>query len=100
MSKYEVGQKLYNRGDMANSPGWYVITKKVEPGKYNPMMYHIEEINGNRTNCIYEIGISDVDKGNGSTRIVTEKAYNELREKQIEALQAYLNKKPLAATRG
>lgn len=92
LGKYQIGQKIYNRGDMANRPGWFEITDYKEDrfGK----RYDLKEIGGEQRtiNAIPECAISEIDKGNGSTRFVTEKAYNDLRNKQLEQLQEMMNK--------
>ena len=91
-SKYQIGQKIYNRGDMANRPGWFEIVNYKEDGFGK--RYDLKEIGGEQRliNAIPECMISEIDKGNGSTRFVTEKAYDDYRNKQFEQLQAYLNK--------
>jgi hypothetical protein len=71
-SKYQIGQILYNCGDMANDSGWYKITN-VTIDKFG-IFYNVEEIGGNRKNNYPEYCISDVDRMNGSTRIVTKEA--------------------------
>jgi len=89
--KYQIGEKIYNRGDMANHPGWFEIVdyKDDDFGK----RYDLKEIEGQQRsiNAIPECMISEIDKGNGSTRFVTEKAYNDFRNKQLEQLQALIN---------
>ena len=82
--KYSVGQKFYNRGDMANVPGWFIV-ESVEVSKFG-VHYRMQEIDGERNIFIPEVCLSDVDKGNGSTRIVTEKAYTEYKEAQLAQL--------------
>lgn len=85
--KYQIGEKIYNRGDVCNLPGWFEIVN------YKNGNYDLEEINGDRKiNSLFECAISEVDKGNGSTRFVTEKAYNDFRNKQYEQLQAFINR--------
>ena len=84
--KYKVGQKIYNRGDMANQPGWFVITKVNEGWK----SYDLKEIDGEREiNHLYECGISEVDEGHCGTRFVTEQAYKAYMEQQL----AYLTRR-------
>lgn len=81
-SKYQVGQLIYNRGDMANQPGWFKITE------VHDKLYDMAEVGGDRT-CkrIYESMINEVDKQNGSTRFVTEQAYNTAREAAIKRIE-------------
>ncbi|MDR7856117.1 hypothetical protein [Tissierella sp.] len=82
--KYEIGQKIYNRGDMANRSGWFEIVRYDS----NWGTYDLEEIGGDRKiGGLFECSISEVDKGHSGTRFVTEKAYKELREKQLKVLE-------------
>jgi hypothetical protein len=71
-TKYQIGQILYNCGDMANNAGWYKITN-INIDKFG-IFYDVKEIGGNRKNTYHEVFISEVDKNNGSTRIVTKEA--------------------------
>jgi hypothetical protein len=72
ISKYKIGQYLYNCGDMANDSGWYKIIN-ITIDKFGTF-YDVEEIGGNRKNTYNEAYISEVDRMNGSTRIVTMEA--------------------------
>ena len=91
-TKYQLGELIYYRGDMANHECWYKITGVSLPNKYSPMQYKLKEVGGEgRTTTIWESAISEVDNMNGSTRFVTEKAYNEARQaaqKRIEEAAA------------
>ena len=93
ITKFDLNQVLYNHGDMANLPGWYKITEiKIDSWGIN---YKIEEINGERQSWIPEVYIHDIDKGNGSTRIVTKEAKEKLDEEKklkLKALYAKYNK--------
>ena len=71
-SKYKIGQYLYNCGDMANDSGWYRVVN-ITIDKFGTF-YDVEEIGGNRKNNYPEYCISEVDRLNGSTRIVTMEA--------------------------
>jgi hypothetical protein len=71
-SKYKIGQILYNCGDMANNSGWYKITN-ITIDKFG-VFYDVKEIGGDRKNTYNEAYISEVDRMNGSTRIVTKEA--------------------------
>ena len=71
-TKYQIGQILYNCGDMANNAGWYKITN-INIDKFG-IFYDVKEIGGNRKNTYHEAYISEVDRLNGSTRIVTKEA--------------------------
>lgn len=82
--KYSIGQKIYYRGDMANQPGWFEIASYDK--KWGT--YDLKEIDGDRQiKSFYECGISDVDKGHGGTRFVTEQAYKTFREQQMKTLE-------------
>ena len=105
--KYQLGQKIYYRGDMANHSGWFEISGMVNNQFCKG--YDLEEIDGDRIfRSVYECGISEVDKGNGSTRFVTEETYNRFKEQQMKAfiksfstkiLQKALNNKDYEPTR-
>ena len=98
MTKYAVGQKIYYTGDMANHSGWFKITGFKEAGPYNPNMYALTEINGDRVfGGVYEIGISDKYNGHCGTRFVTEEAYKAYREEQQKQLEVWLNKNAVKA---
>jgi hypothetical protein len=71
-TKYQIGQILYNCGDMANNAGWYKITN-INIDKFG-IFYDVNEIGGDRKNTYHEAYISEVDRMNGSTRIVTKEA--------------------------
>jgi hypothetical protein len=71
-AKYKIGQILYNCGDMANASGWYKIVNVIID-KFG-IFYDVEEIAGDRKNHYHEVFISEVDRMNGSTRIVTKEA--------------------------
>jgi hypothetical protein len=71
-SKYQIGQILYNCGDAANDSGWYKIAN-ITIDKFG-IFYDVEEIGGNRKNNYPEYCISEIDRMNGSTRIVTKEA--------------------------
>jgi hypothetical protein len=85
--KYEVGQKIYYTGDMANCEGWFEIAAIVN----NPYCkgYDLREIGGKGRifKSVYEIGIGDTYNGNCSKRFVTEEAYKKFKEQQLKAIQ-------------
>lgn len=91
--KYQVGQLIYYRGDMANIAGWFRITKANPPSQYMGLSYDMKELDGDRTMVqIKESMISEVDKRNGLTRFVTEKAYNKAREEYNKAREEEENR--------
>lgn len=76
-----LGDRLYNHGDMANPPKFGEV-KGFEEGKWGSFI--IVQWEGQDTKSkITTSSISVEYKGNGSTRIVTEAAYNNFREKRI-----------------
>ena len=91
--KYSIGQKIYYTGDMANRSGWFTITEQRQAGDYNPNMYTLKEIGGNREfKAVFEMGIGEVYKGNCNPRFVTEEAYKTYREEQQKQLEAWINR--------
>lgn len=96
--KYQVGQKIYYRGDMANRPGWFEISEAINNDYFQG--YDLKEIGENEEKRtlkrIFECSISEIDKGNSSTRFVTEEAYKKLREQQQEQIEKMLSKYKLA----
>jgi uncharacterized lipoprotein len=82
--KYNVGQKIYYRGDVANRPGWFKITEAIHDKYFKG--YELKEIDGERLLRVPEYMISEIDKGNGSTRFVTEVAYKAYKEQQLQQL--------------
>jgi len=75
-----IGTEIYYRGDMANNPGFGVITGH---GK-NTVDIRLED--GRIQRRIYVIMFSTIDTGDGLSRFVTKKAYFERREKQLAKL--------------
>ena len=71
ITKYAIGQIIFNHGDMANDCGWYTI-KDIDCNFGTS--YKVEEIGGDRATSIPEVIISNVDSGDGRTRIVTKEA--------------------------
>jgi len=82
-SKHQEGDKIYYHGDMANSEGWFQIVN-IENNEITGVQYNLEEIDGPRKMTLEEYQISDKYEGHGSTRLVTEKAYNEFKEDQAK----------------
>ncbi len=73
-NKFEVGQVLYNHGDMANASGWYEIVEIIDDPRFS-IGYKLQEIGDLMRNItITENAINTTDRNNGSTRIVTKKA--------------------------
>ena len=90
--KLEVGTRIYYSGDIANSKGFGIITKKIAGGQYNPASVEIKMDDGRVEKMIGEFLFSDKYSGNGSTRFVTEEAYNEYRQAIINRMQERVRK--------
>ena len=75
MLKLEKGTKIYYSGDMANCEGFGVITKTYND-KYGDFV-DIKMDDGGEKNRLYKMAFSEKYSGNGSTRFVTKKAYEE-----------------------
>lgn len=89
MNKIETGSKVYYRGDMANNEGWFTVTGFRPATKYSAEHVELMEVEGDfRSIVIPAHGVAHIDSGNGSTRFVTEAAYNALRAKQIAEFRA------------
>jgi len=89
----EIGLRVYNRGDMANPEHWGVVTKIIKTEGFADQVEITPDAEAERKPyIIFPIMISTIDKGHGGTRIVTEQAYNEFREKQLAALQERMKK--------
>ena len=85
--KYAIRQKIYYRGDMANNPGWFEIVETYDNDYFKG--YDLKESESDHSESrilkrIHECGISEIDKGNGQTRFVTEKAYQTFKNLQME----------------
>lgn len=92
-----VGDRIYNRGDVCNPSHFGTITEikpatrwggeqvVITPDEGTTLGYG-GEARGSYT--VPSAMINHVDLGNGRTRIVTEAAYKALREKQIAEFRA------------
>ena len=92
MNNFEIGQRIFNRGDMANIEHFGTITKIIK-SKFRDSV-EITPDKGSERKYSYIVGmnsISDIDNGNGSTRIVTIEAYNKRRNEQIKKSIEYIN---------
>ena len=92
MAKYNVGQKIYNNGDMANPEEFGVIVEVIEPDdvlRYT--RYKIKSDSG-RTYTVSESAFSDVYKGHSGTRIVPFEAYKKYRDEIMQRYKDTINK--------
>lgn len=83
------GARVYNRGDVCNPDHFGTVTKVIT-GKWGAH-YEITPDGDAREGKPYTIPaamVNTVDKGNGSTRIVTEEAHRAFRTAQAEQFRA------------
>jgi len=75
------GTRIYYGGDMANSDGFGEITKAYSDrwGSFVDVVLD----DGRHMRGLHTVGFSKTYSGNGSTRFVTEAAYDEWRANQI-----------------
>jgi len=87
--KYQIGQKIYYTGDMANLPGNFEI-ESITENKY-VSGYNLKEIDGENREfkTVFECSIVDVYRGPSGYRFVTKEAYEKYQQEQIE----YFNKR-------
>lgn len=86
----QVGSRIYYRGDMANNPGWFTVTGLRPATKYSPEQVELMEVEGEfRSKVVPAFMVSHKDSGNGSTRFVTERAYNELRAERMAEMVSW-----------
>ena len=86
---YKIGTRVYNRGDMANAEHFGAITRLFPSTKYGPEHYEITPDPDAELDP-YVVSVTMVcgwDSGNGTTRIVTEAAYQSRREALITSFQ-------------
>ena len=97
----KIGEKILNRGDMANHPHWVEVTDvykdrwgmHVRVKVLTPTYSEVRKIGSEYV--IEPVMIHDKDSGNGSTRFVTERAHKEWKEER-ERQAAELIKRILA----
>lgn len=82
----EVGSKVYYRDDMANNEGWFMVTGFRAATQYSHEHIEMMEVEGDfRSIVIPAYSVDHTDSGNGSTRFVTEAAYNARRASRMAA---------------
>jgi hypothetical protein len=92
--RLSTGQRIYNGGDQANPDHFGTITE-VRDDKWG-LQYEITpddytQTAHDRPYWIPACMFSATYSGNGSTRFVTEQAYNEYRQARLDALKARLS---------
>ena len=75
----EVGQKIFNRGDMANHPHFGVVVETENNGWGEQVRIEVDSDDWDY--WVSASSICDVDKGHCGTRIVTIEAYNDRNSK-------------------
>lgn len=80
MNTATVGTRVYNHGDMANGSMWGTITE-VKDGRFGAW-FTVEYDNG-FVDQMPKSGLSKTYEGHAGTRVVTEEAYNEYRERLL-----------------
>jgi len=93
--KLEVGTRIYYTGDMANNEGFGTVTKKIPEGKYNSACVNIKMDDGREKIMLPEILFSPKYSGNGSTRFVTQEAYQNWKIERIQAINAEIEAKKI-----
>ncbi len=81
--------RIYFNGDMANFPDFGVIKKRTDDKWGINYEIHLDD---GRIFHVSAVAFSKEYKGHGGTRFVTEKAYYDFRNKQIEALKKKVGK--------
>lgn len=87
----EVGDRIFNRGDVANIEHFGTIVAVKEATRFGGRQVEIqpdEETDREETYWVDERVISDFDSGNHSTRIVTIEAHQVFRARQMEAFKS------------
>ena len=88
--RLQKGTEIYYTGDMANSEGFGEITKLYND-EYGDFV-NITMDDGRKMKRLYTSMFSEKYSGNGSTRFVTKKAYDEYRNMQIQKFYKSINK--------
>ena len=81
---YEIGTKIYYRGDIANEEGFGKITELISNKWGEYFSTRLED--GREQKSVPLFMMSDFDTGNGSTRFCTLTAYQKRRQKMIAGL--------------
>lgn len=93
----KIGEKILNKGDMANRPHWLEVIG-IEETKFGTDV-KVKVIQGGegvkQHGYVYAIQpcmIYDKDNGTYATRFVTERAYKEWKEEQDRRTKEYIEK--------
>lgn len=78
---YNVGQRIYYTGDMANRSGWGIITH-ARPCNWYGVNYTLDMQDG-RVFSISPNTITDTFNGHSTYRFVTKEAYDEYRNQAL-----------------
>ena len=91
--KLEVGTRIYYTGDMANNEGFGKVVKKIPEGQYNQASVEIKMDDGREMKMLPELLFSPKYSGNGSTRFVTQQAYQDWKIERIQKINAEIEAK-------
>ena len=83
---YQVGDKIYYTGDMANNPAFGVIIKRRESDRFAPISYDIEFDNGQIDMGIYHLSF----KTGGGRRFWLLSEWEADRKIKIEEMQKHM----------
>jgi hypothetical protein len=88
-TKIEIGTRIYNRGDMCNPSHFGTVTRIFPNDRFGDQIEITPDEGTERGPYrITSAMVSTVDKGNGSTRIVTEAAYRAFHAAQTAHMRA------------
>ena len=88
-----VGERVYYGGDTANRPAFGTIADIVGGFSGAQILVKWDEKYEKKDSCLFPCGFSEKYLGHGGTRFVTEKAYREWQNEQLEKLYASCRKK-------
>lgn len=93
LEQLPVGTRVFNGGDMANSEHFGTITE-IKKDKWGEKVQITPDADSERTSpyWISVVCFSEVYKGHGGTRFVTEEAHAEFRKEQLDRLTAFCRK--------
>ena len=86
----KVGTAIYYRGDMANRDGFGNVVEYIPSAKWGDDVKI--RLDDGREMTIPAMMVKDTDSGNGSTRFVTLRAYEERRQQYIAEMQEWMTK--------
>ncbi len=82
----KVGDRIYYSGDMANSDGFGTVTRTHSNATWGDSV-DVAFDDGRESRGLHIVQFSPTYSGNGSTRFVTEAAYQDWRQARIAEMQ-------------